>query len=245
MPGYYARKLAAESLRHCYEIAPPRVQEYFRAEIEFVVRRLASDAIVLDLGCGYGRTMIHFAATAAFVMGIDTSRLSLLDARKFLDATPNCLLARMDAGRLDFVDGSFDAVVCLQNGLSAFHVDQKRVVKEALRVTRPGGTAYFSTYSDRFWEHRLEWFEMQALAGLIGPLDRERTRDGLIVCTDGFEATTVRPAEFQELVAHVNAGLEVVEVDESSVFYVLSKAHEPRVRAAVQSAWPHGPEAAA
>jgi 2-polyprenyl-6-hydroxyphenyl methylase/3-demethylubiquinone-9 3-methyltransferase len=227
MPGCYARELAVESLRHCYEIAPPRVQQYFRAEIEFVVGRLASDAIVLDVGCGYGRTMIHFAAAAAFVMGIDTSRLSLRDAHRQLGATPNCLLERMDAGRLGFVDESVDVVVCLQNGLSGFHVDQKRVVREALRMTRPGGTAYFSTHSDRFWERRLEWFALQASAGLIGPLDRERTRDGMIVCTDGSEVTTVRPEEFQELAAHANAGLEVVEVDESSVFYVLSKGRRP------------------
>ncbi|MGD1011431.1 MAG: class I SAM-dependent methyltransferase [Acidimicrobiales bacterium] len=226
MPGYYARKLAAESLRRCYEIAPPRVQQYFRAEIDFAVARLGSDDIVLDLGCGYGRTMIQLAEAAAFVVGVDTSRRSLLDARKFLDAKPNCLLARMDASHLDFVEGSFDAVVCLQNGLSAFHVDKGKVVREALRVTRPGGSAYFSTYSDRFWEHRLAWFEQQASAGLVGPLDRERTRDGVVACTDGFESTTVRPVEFRELVAHLDAGLEIVEVDESSVFYVLSKARE-------------------
>jgi 2-polyprenyl-6-hydroxyphenyl methylase/3-demethylubiquinone-9 3-methyltransferase len=227
MAGYYARNLSAESLAYCYEIAPPRVQQYLRAEIEFVVGRLPSDAIVLDVGCGYGRTMVHFAAAAAFVVGIDTSRPSLRYAHKLLDATPNCLLACMNAGRITFVDGSFNAVVCIQNGLSAFHIDRERIVREALRATRPGGTVYFSTYSDRFWEHRLEWFELQASAGLIGPLDRERTGNGRIVCTDGFEATTVRPAEFRKLVAHANAELEVIEVDESSIFYVLSTGRTP------------------
>ncbi len=230
MAGYYASKLSAESLRHCYEIAPPRVQQYLRAEVEFVSSRLPSDAIVLDLGCGYGRTMIHFAAAAAFVVGIDTSRPSLREAHELLGAAPNCLLARMDASRIEFVDGSFDVVVCIQNGLSAFHVDREKVVGEALRVTRPGGTAYFSTYSDRFWEHRLEWFELQASAGLIGPLDRERTGNGRIVCTDGFEAETVRPAEIRSLVAQAAAELEVVEVDESSIFYVLSKPRSLKKR---------------
>jgi 2-polyprenyl-6-hydroxyphenyl methylase/3-demethylubiquinone-9 3-methyltransferase len=226
MAGYYATKLSAESLRRCYEIAPPRVQQFLRAEIEFVANRLAGHAIMLDLGCGYGRTMIHFAAAAAFVVGIDTSRPSLDLAKKLLAGTPNCLLARMDASRTDFVDGSFDAVVCIQNGLSAFHADRERVVAEALRVTRPGGTAYFSSSSDRFWEDRLDWFELQAAAGLIGPIDRERTGDGVIVCSDGFEAETIRPAEFRKLVTHANAELEIIEVDESSIFYVLSKAVE-------------------
>lgn len=230
MTGYYASRLSAESLKHCYEIAPPRVQQYLRAEVDFVSGRLPSDAIVLDLGCGYGRTMVQFAAASAFVVGIDTSRRSLHEAHRLLGPVPNHLLAHMDASRIEFVDGSFDVVVCIQNGLSAFHTDREKVVREAVRVTRPGGTTYFSTYSDVFWEDRLEWFELQASAGLIGPLDRERTGNGLIVCTDGFESSTVRPAEIGQIVAGVEAELEVVEVDESSIFYVLSKPRSPRRR---------------
>ncbi|MGD0984831.1 MAG: class I SAM-dependent methyltransferase [Acidimicrobiales bacterium] len=223
MAGYYARKLAAESLRQCYEIAPPRVQQYLEAEAEFIVNRLVGDAFVLDLGCGFGRTMSDFARAAALVVGVDTSPRSLRLAQELLRPLPNCLLARVDASRLSFKDGSFDVVVCIQNGLSAFHADRNKVVGEAVRVMRPGGTAYFSTYSDSFWEHRLQWFELQAAAGLIGPLDRERTRDGVIVCADGFEANTIRPAEFRALLTPFDVTLEVVEVGESSIFCVLAK----------------------
>jgi SAM-dependent methyltransferase len=223
MSGYYTQKLAGEALRRCYELAPPRVQQYLRAEVDFVTARLRPSDLVVDLGCGYGRAMPAFAQAAHLVVGVDTSAASLDLARAYLRNVPNCLLVLTDATRLPFVDESFEAAVCIQNGISAFHVDQRALVREALRVARPEGIVFFSTYSDAFWQHRLDWFERQAAAGLIGELDRDNCRDGVIVGRDGFAATTVRPAEFQTLVDDALVDLDVVEVDDSSIFYVLAK----------------------
>jgi hypothetical protein len=39
---YYAERLAAEKLRRCYEIAPPRVRQYLRAELDFALERFRS-----------------------------------------------------------------------------------------------------------------------------------------------------------------------------------------------------------
>ena len=105
--------------------------------------------------------------------------------------------------------------------LSAFGLDRRRLVKETLRLLGHGGLALFSTYADEFWDDRLDWFERQSAAGLIGPIDRRRTHDGVIVCTDGFRAATVREGEFRALVADLEVQLECVEVDHSSVFYLV------------------------
>ena len=221
--GYYEQKLAAGSLQRVYELASPRVRRYLDAEVDFVVERLRPTDAVLDLGCGYGRTLPRLAGKAGLVVGIDTSTSSLVLARERLDRYPNLLLARMDASGLAFVDGSFNAVVCIQNGIAAFAVDQRGLIRESLRVLRPGGTAMFSSYADRFWQHRLGWFEAQAAAGLVGEIDWERTGDGIIVCRDGLTLTTVRPADFAALVAGLNVSWQAVEVDQSSQFYVLEK----------------------
>jgi len=53
--GYYEQGLAAERLRRCYEITPPRTRQYLEAEFEHVVSRVDSDDVVLELGCGHGR----------------------------------------------------------------------------------------------------------------------------------------------------------------------------------------------
>ncbi len=223
MGDYYERKLAAGWLQRVYELAPPRVRRYLDAEVDFVVRRLRPTDLVLDLGCGYGRTLPHLAGKAALIVGIDTSAASLALARERLNRCPNVLLARMDASSLAFVEDSFDVVVCIQNGIAAFQIDQRGLVRESLRVLRPGGTAMFSSYADRFWAHRLEWFEAQAAAGLIGEIDRERTGQGIIFCRDGLTLTTVRPADFAALVVGLNVSWQAIEVDQSSQFYVLKK----------------------
>jgi SAM-dependent methyltransferase len=199
------------------------VRQYLDAEIGYVVSRLTPGDVVLDAGCGYGRAAPALAAAARFVVGVDTSAESLAVATAELAALPNCLFARMDATALAFVDGSFDVVACIQNGVAAFHVDLHLLAAELVRVTRPGGLALLSTYSTRFWGERLAWFRAQAEAGLIGPIDEQRTGDGLIVCTDGFTASAVTAAVMEEALAGLGAELEAVEVDASSLFFVVRR----------------------
>ncbi|UCF04715.1 MAG: class I SAM-dependent methyltransferase [bacterium] len=218
MEGYYDEILSAEKLRQAYSIAPPRVRRYLEAEIEYVLRHLNPGDTVLELGCGYGRVLRHFARAAQIVVGIDTSPASLLLGQETLSDLGNCHLVCMDAVHLGFTRWTFDCVVCIQNGISAFHVDQRALISESIRVTRRGGTVLFSSYSDRFWVDRLRWFEMQADAGLLGEIDRERTGDGVIVCKDGFRATTVLKPQFESLTAGLDADVSVTEVDRSSLF---------------------------
>lgn len=216
--GYYEQKLSAQRLKRCYDIASPRVRQYLEAEISHVLGKIKTGDKVLDLGCGYGRAIPRLAQTAGVVVGIDNSYASLLLAGDITGSIPNCALAAMDALRLGFAGHTFDAVVCIQNGISAFHVDREALIKETFRVTRPGGKIYFSSYSEKFWDHRLEWFRMQAGEGLLGEIDEERTGNGVIVCKDGFKAVTVGPADFAALTTGLAAGVEIVEVDGSSLF---------------------------
>lgn len=218
MPGYYREKLSAGRLERVYAIAPPRVRQYLDAEIDHALSRVRPDDAVLELGCGYGRVLEPLARKARIAFGIDTSFESLARARAALGLAGGCAFAQMDAVRLGFRDGAFDCVVCIQNGISAFHVDALALVREGVRVTRPGGITLFSSYSEAFWEHRLEWFGLQAAEGLVGAIDRERTREGTIVCADGFTATTVGARQFAALVEELGASARIVEIDSSSVF---------------------------
>ncbi|MCK9423114.1 MAG: class I SAM-dependent methyltransferase [Bacteroidales bacterium] len=224
MAGYYDKTLSAQRLKQCYQIAPPRIVQYFNAEIEFVLNHIHRKDIVLDVGCGYGRIIPYLAEKARFVYGIDTSLSSLLLGKEYLKYIPNCMLQQMNAVDMTFSRGSMDVVLCIQNGLSAFHEDQRSLVRESIRVTKPGGTILFSTYSLKIWDSRLEWFKLQSEAGLIGEIDEEKTGNGVIVCKDGFTATTILPDHFRELTKRLH-GITVTseEVDGSCVFYMIRK----------------------
>lgn len=202
----------------CYEIAPPRIKQYLEAEIDYVLQKIRPGDLVLELGCGYGRVLRRLVSKARIVFGIDTSLASLLLAQQMLDDVSNCKLISMNALHLAFCDRAFDLVACIQNGISAFHVNQKDLIRESIRVTKPGGTVLLSTYSDKFWNDRLEWFRLQSEAGLLGEMDPEKTGDGVIVCKDGFTGTTVRPEQFRSLTAGLNVDAQLVEIDESSLF---------------------------
>ena len=224
MQGYYTDKLSAEKLMKCYEIAPPRVQQYLDAEINYVLQKIKPDDIVIELGCGYGRLLPSLARKSKKVIGIDTSLSSIEMGRQMLSGISNISLACMNAVQLGFENDVFDVVVCIQNGISAFHINQKDLINESIRVTKPGGLILLSSYSQKFWEHRLEWFRLQSETGLLGEIDYEKTGSGVIVCKDGFTATTVTPEQFRALTSDVeNIKVNTVEVDKSSVFCEIKK----------------------
>lgn len=217
MSGYYSTRLAGRRLVQCYDLASPRVRQYLDAEVRHVAERLRPTDAVLELGCGYGRVALQLARFARSVVGIDTSSESL-DLARQLDTQAVCEFLQMDALALSFPDGRFDVVACVQNGICAFGVDQVALLREALRVTRRGGIVLLSTYSDRFWEDRLAWFEAQASARLIGPIDREQSGNGVIVTSDGFRAGRLSPQEFSALCSAAGKAGRITEVDQSSLF---------------------------
>ena len=218
MSGYYTEKLSAERLKRCYKIAPPRIKQYLEAEIEYVLNKLKATDIVLELGCGYGRILQRLLGKSEKVVGIDTSYASLLMAREYLGNISSCYLIEMDAAEFGFRKNSFDAVVCIQNGISAFAVNQRKLLEESVRVIRPGGIALFSSYSEHFWKDRLDWFRLQAKQGLLGEIDEAATGKGVIVCKDGFKASTVGPDDFAALSSGLPVFSKITEVDRSSIF---------------------------
>jgi len=221
MKQYYAQKLSAERLERCYRLAPERVKKYLDAEIEFVISNIKETDTVLELGCGYGRVLPKLLTKAKAVFGIDNSYSSLLYAKKVLPTMDSIHLVEMNAVKLGFRDRQFDMVICIQNGISAFKVVQQDLIEEAIRVTRSGGLVLFSSYSEKFWQPRLEWFQIQSDHNLIGEIDYNATGSGVIVCKDGFKAVTISKDEFISLTSNSGLTPEIIEVDNSSVFCVL------------------------
>jgi 2-polyprenyl-6-hydroxyphenyl methylase/3-demethylubiquinone-9 3-methyltransferase len=215
---YYSENLTGERLELCYRLAPPRVKQFLSAENRHLVSLIPTGAVVLELGCGYGRVLERIATVSSLACGIDTSLDSLRLARNRLASVANVVLADSDASNPALRTASFDVVCCVQNGISAFHVDQRALMETAVMLAKPDGKVLFSSYADEFWEHRLEWFRIQSTHGLVGEIDESATSDGTIVCKDGFTATTVNARRFSELARGLGENVSVNVVDDSSVF---------------------------
>ncbi len=223
MTGYYTERLSGDRLQRCYELASPRVQQYLESEIQYLLARIGPQDVVLELGCGYGRVALRLAERAKSVVGVDVAEESLALARTLAGPDTSCEFALMDALHMSFAEGSFDVVVCIQNGICAFGISQSALMREALRVVRPGGRLILSTYSDAFWADRLSWFESQSSEGLVGPIDYCATGDGVIVCCDGFRSGTATRSELEELCRELGVTATITEVDGSSLFCEISK----------------------
>ena len=220
--NYYAGKLNSDKLQRVYDTAIPRVARYLMAEINFVGEQLIGMESLLELGCGYGRVLRELSPKAGRLTGVDISADSIALGRDYLADCPNVALQVMDVHRLEF-EAAFDVAVCLQNGLSAVKGNPLSLIKGAMKALVHGGRAYFSTYSPKFWETRLAWFQEQADKNLLGPIDYDQTGDGVIVCKDGFRGVTFSEKELNELGRACGSSYRIEEVDESSLFLVLTK----------------------
>ncbi len=215
---YYSKSLNSARLVKCYEVSTPRIKQFLEAEILHVLDKAQEGSSVLDLGCGYGRVAVRLADKAGKVTGIDISEDNIELAGEICRGRSNMEFFVMDAADLKFKDDIFDLVICVQNGISAFKSDPEKLISETVRVTRSGGSILFSSYSEKIWETRLEWFEVQADLGLIGKIDQKKTGNGNIVCEDGFMATTYTEKDFMKMASSLDLQAKVYEVDESSVF---------------------------
>jgi SAM-dependent methyltransferase len=217
MLKYYSENLFAERLEMCYRLAPPRVTRYLDAEIDFVRQRIKPGDKVLEIGCGYGRVLKSIYPAAKYVIGIDNAVDTLFYGHSLL-LPGSCSLLAMDAYKQGFKSETFDLVFCIQNGISAFGGNPEMLINESVRITKKGGTVLFSSYSDKFWEHRLEWFKIQSENYLIGEIDYDLTGDGTIVCKDGFRATTFNSERFRLLTSSIHGSISIREIDDSSIF---------------------------
>jgi len=220
---YYSKKLSGIRLKKCYDIAPIRIKEYLLAEIEYLLKYIELTDIVLELGCGYGRILIELVDYARTIYGIDTSQGNLNLGENFIVNKSNIRLLNMNVEYLKFNNQFFDVVFALQNGISAFNIDPIRLIKESLRVTKTGGKVIFSSYSDKIWEERLNWFIHQSKENLIGEIDFNKTKDGSIVCKDGFKASTYTINDFEILKSKLDLNAIIKEVDSSSIFFIITK----------------------
>ncbi|GKX30755.1 hypothetical protein SH1V18_32350 [Vallitalea longa] len=220
--NYYEQKLNSANLFKVYDTDIPRVKQYLDAEISFVKDNLTGSERVLELGAGYGRIVKEIASNCKSIVGIDISKENVSLSKEYLKDTPNAEIINMDIHNIT-LEEKFDTIICLQNGLSAMNITSNELIKKILQLVVDGGKIYFSTYSEKFWYHRLRWFEEQAEKSLLGKIDYDKTKDGVIICKDGFKATTYTMNDLNEIGALSGYDYYVEEIDKSSVFLVIHK----------------------
>ncbi len=105
---------------------------------------------VLDVGCGLGAPACRIAQRyGCDITAVNISGEQVRQGRQLVEQqrmSHRVRIVRGDARALDFPDGSFDAVICLEaaGDICVSEKDKERLVRELHRVLRPGGRLGFS-----------------------------------------------------------------------------------------------------
>ncbi len=103
----------------------------FRAELDYILRQLSDAKDVLSVGCGPAIIEAGLAELGFSVTGLDISKEALEQAPDSIRTITG------SAEKMEFSDGSFDAVIYVAS--MQFIERYKQAVKETARVLRLGG----------------------------------------------------------------------------------------------------------
>jgi len=123
-----------------------------------------NDPMILDVATGTGRVPIIMTRNAHFeghIVGVDLSTKMLEVAQEKVDALhfEDFITLMCENGQdLPFADGVFDVVTCLE--ALEFMPDPDSVLKEMIRVLRPGGLLLTTIRIDTRWMPNRTWDEV-------------------------------------------------------------------------------------
>jgi ubiquinone/menaquinone biosynthesis C-methylase UbiE len=129
---------------------------------------------LLEVGCGLGTDLVHFAGEGAQVTGVDLSKQAIeLAQRNFEQHDLQANLYVMNGEKLEFPDEAFEVVYC--HSVLQYTTDPEKMVAEIYRVLKPGGKAILVVYNKKSWLNLLSWLTKVPLEHEDAPVLRKFT----------------------------------------------------------------------
>ena len=126
-----------------YSGASP-VAHYFNMRVRRVMECLegVNGGDLLEVGCGPGPIVELLVQKGIRYQGLDISPGMIAECRRRFAGVPGARFDVGDAARLNYPEGRFDVVLCL--GMLEYVHDEAAVVREFVRVLKPGGLLILS-----------------------------------------------------------------------------------------------------
>lgn len=165
---------------------------------------------VLDVGCGTGAQLQHYAAAGCVVTGIDLSEAMLGRARTRLGDAADLRIA--EAAHLPFDDAAFDLVTATLVVHEVAADDRQVVVKEMRRVVRADGRLLITDFHPGPWRFPRGWF-YRGVSLVAETVARHRDRSQEFLDSNGVPGLADRlglTIERTKVVAGGNMGLYLI-----------------------------------
>jgi ubiquinone/menaquinone biosynthesis C-methylase UbiE len=111
--------------------------------------KIGPDDTVLELGCGFGRSLLFLSHQARKVWGLDISPAMVEAAREHCAGLENVLLEVGIGEKMPFPSGIFDAIVCF-GVFDAMY--QAETILEMCRVATPGCRILLTGKNVDYWD---------------------------------------------------------------------------------------------
>jgi SAM-dependent methyltransferase len=150
---------------------------------------------VLDVGCGAGTDLARFARGGALTTGVDVSASAIdLARRNFEQQGLRGEFREADGEQLPFDDETFDLVFA--HGVVQYTPNGHRLIDEARRVLKPGGTAIFQVYNRISWLNALSRVMKVPLEHEDAPVLRKYSIGEFKALLDGFRDVRIVEERF-------------------------------------------------
>lgn len=136
-------------------------------------RFVTKGSMILDVGCGYGRTLNDLYQLGYHnLVGIDFSKAMIARGRM---QYPYLRFRSIEGTGIDFPDESIDAVILIAVlTCNIKEEDQRNLIREIHRVLKPNGTVYVADFLIHTDEHNLARYrEGKKKYGVYGVFDVE------------------------------------------------------------------------
>src|SRR3972149_10845377 len=130
------------------------LETYHFEKLEYLPRIVSFNGYkgkrLLEVGCGLGIDLVHFAKGGAKVYGIDVAEKAIKLAEKNFELHGvNGELHIMNGEDIKFNDNSFDFVYA--HGVLAYTENQEKMISEIHRVLKTGGETILMMYNRSSW----------------------------------------------------------------------------------------------
>jgi len=184
------------------------LDRYHFEKLHYLLRLVDFDGYrgrsVLEIGCGAGVDLAHFARGGARVTGIDLAASAVDLARtNFAQQGLDGRFEVADGEHLPFADNAFDLIYA--HGVVQYTPDPAQMIRECRRVLVPGGEAILQVYNRWSWLNALSKLMNVALEHEDAPVLRKFSARELRRLTSGFREVRIVPERFP-VVSRLHAG---------------------------------------
>ena len=155
MPAWKQKRLVMHRYNQSAHVYDTQYSEEQEAKITTIKQNLSlrNNSTVLDLGCGSGSLIKHFAEKTKLYIGVDISRELLKYAKAKANPFPNATLILADADNLPFPNETFDAVFAVTLLQNIPHPDT--TLTEIYRISKPKASIIVTGLRKRFTREEL------------------------------------------------------------------------------------------